>query len=60
MTDFDALLTTLWRHEVAFIVVGGAAAIGPVDGGAGRSQALLRASRRVSLSFGMLRRLLVG
>jgi hypothetical protein len=27
MTDFDALLTTLWRHEVAFIVVGGAAAI---------------------------------
>src|SRR5580700_3192860 len=27
MTNFDALLTTLWRHEVAFIVVGGAAAI---------------------------------
>jgi hypothetical protein len=27
MTDFEALLTTLWRHEVAFIVVGGAAAI---------------------------------
>ena len=27
MTDFDALLTTLWRHEVAFIVVGSAAAI---------------------------------
>jgi hypothetical protein len=27
MTDFDALLTTLWQHEVAFIVVGGAAAI---------------------------------
>jgi hypothetical protein len=27
MTDFDALLTALWQHEVAFIVVGGAAAI---------------------------------
>lgn len=27
MTDFDALLATLGRHEVAFIVVGGAAAI---------------------------------
>jgi len=27
MTDFDALLTALTRHEVAFIVVGGAAAI---------------------------------
>jgi hypothetical protein len=27
MTDFDALLTTLGQHEVAFIVVGGAAAI---------------------------------
>ena len=27
MTDFDALLGTLARHEVAFIVVGGAAAI---------------------------------
>lgn len=27
MTDFDALLTALWRHEVSFIVVGGAAAI---------------------------------
>jgi hypothetical protein len=27
MTDFDALLTTLWRHEVAFIVVESAAAI---------------------------------
>jgi hypothetical protein len=27
MTDFAALLETLWRHEVAFIVVGGAAAI---------------------------------
>jgi hypothetical protein len=27
MTDFQALLSTLARHEVAFIVVGGAAAI---------------------------------
>jgi hypothetical protein len=27
MTDFDALLAALGRHEVAFIVVGGAAAI---------------------------------
>jgi hypothetical protein len=27
MTDFEALLSTLSRHEVAFIVVGGAAAI---------------------------------
>jgi hypothetical protein len=27
MTDFDTLLGTLGRHEVAFIVVGGAAAI---------------------------------
>jgi len=27
MTDFDALLATLGRHEVAFLVVGGAAAI---------------------------------
>src|SRR5580698_2028861 len=27
MTDFEGLLTTLWRQEVAFIVVGGAAAI---------------------------------
>ena len=27
MTEFDSLLTTLVRHEVAFIVVGGAAAI---------------------------------
>lgn len=27
MTDFDALLATLGRYEVAFIVVGGAAAI---------------------------------
>jgi hypothetical protein len=27
MTDFDALLATLGRHEVAFIVAGGAAAI---------------------------------
>lgn len=27
MTDFDALLTTLARHHVKFIVVGGAAAI---------------------------------
>jgi hypothetical protein len=27
MTDFGALLATLSRHEVAFIVVGGAAAI---------------------------------
>lgn len=27
MTDFEALLATLVRHEVAFIVVGGAAAI---------------------------------
>ena len=27
MTDFDTLLDTLGRHEVAFIVVGGAAAI---------------------------------
>ncbi|MBZ5621389.1 MAG: hypothetical protein LAQ69_22080 [Acidobacteriia bacterium] len=27
MTDFEALLVTLGRHEVAFIVVGGAAAI---------------------------------
>jgi hypothetical protein len=27
MTDFDALLTTLARHQVKFIVVGGAAAI---------------------------------
>lgn len=27
MTDFAALLTTLGRHEVSFIVVGGAAAI---------------------------------
>jgi hypothetical protein len=27
MTDFEALLSTLARHEVAFIVVGGAAAI---------------------------------
>jgi hypothetical protein len=27
MTDFAALLETLWRHQVAFIVVGGAAAI---------------------------------
>ena len=27
MTDFDALLTTLGRQEVAFIVVSGAAAI---------------------------------
>jgi len=27
MTDFKALLGMLWRHDVAFIVVGGAAAI---------------------------------
>ena len=27
MTDFEALLNTLHRHEVAFILVGGAAAI---------------------------------
>jgi hypothetical protein len=27
VTDFDALLTTLGRHEVAFVLVGGAAAI---------------------------------
>ena len=27
MTDFEALLSTLSRHEVAFIVVGGAAAM---------------------------------
>jgi hypothetical protein len=27
MTDFDALLTTLARHQVEFIVIGGAAAI---------------------------------
>jgi hypothetical protein len=27
MTDFDALLATLAEHEVAFILVGGAAAI---------------------------------
>jgi hypothetical protein len=27
MTDFGALLAALGRHEVAFIVVGGAAAI---------------------------------
>lgn len=27
MTDFDALLSTLARHEVAFLLVGGAAAI---------------------------------
>lgn len=27
MTDFDALLQTLAEHEVAFIVIGGAAAI---------------------------------
>jgi len=27
MTDFDALLSTLGRHEVAFLLIGGAAAI---------------------------------
>jgi hypothetical protein len=27
MTDFEALFATLQRHDVAFIVVGGAAAI---------------------------------